>query len=279
MAIHNGYIYVASKNSIYYGYAVLACRSLKQAHPEAHVTLFTHSDFVTKESAIFDNVITNIPVHERAKMWAMARTPYDVTVYIDVDSQVEHTDVSKLFDLLEDNDYLHTQNPPYTVSNFDFAYIDKDKTIVPPVNGSFLVYRKSPLMVEMLETWFSEYLKQRSIPWNYDFASPHWQQFDMFTIWRLLFCQQDIHPAAYDSNFEKFRSLKGKLLNSRWNGSFSLRSQEYNGPIVITQIDSASYEHKCPVLFKEVVQIIKGCNNENGTAKQSEVDGFTLQIR
>ena len=134
-------------------------------------------------------------------------------------------------------------------------------------------------MIEMLETWFSEYLKQRSIVWNYDFASPHWQQFDMFTIWRLLFCQQDIHPTAYDSNFERFRSLKGKLLNSRWNGSFSLRSQEYNGPIVITQIDSTSYEHKCPVLFKEVVQIIKGCNNENGTAKQSEVDGFTLQIR
>tara|TARA_R110000803_G_scaffold78828_1_gene144131 strand:+ start:1596 stop:2435 length:840 start_codon:yes stop_codon:yes gene_type:complete len=279
MVSNNGFIYVASKNSIYYGYAVMACRSLKQAYPEANVTLFTHSGFVTKESDIFDNVVTGIPVHERAKMWAMARTPYDVTVYIDVDSQVQHTDVSKLFDLLGDNDYLYTQNPPYTVSNFDFAHIDKERSIVPPLNGSFLVYRKSNLMIEMLETWFSEFLKQKSVPWDYEFAYQVWQQFDMFTIWRLLFCDETTHTVAYDTNFAKFRQLQGKLINSRWNGSYTLRSQEYNGPIVITQIDGPSYQYACTSMFSEVAQIIKGCDIENGAVEESEVAGFTLQIR
>ena len=238
-----GFIYVASKNSLYYGFAIQACKSLKQAYPLANVTLFTHAGFVTDDADIFDNIVTGIPVHERAKMWAMARSPYD------------------------------------TVADFRYAYIDKEMTIVPPLNGSFLVYRKSDLMTQLLETWFSEYVKQQNSNWNFDFAHSEWQRFDMFTIWRLLFCNKDEYPSAYDSNFEKFRALRGELLNSRWNGPVALRSVEYNGPIVMTQIDKNCYEVLCPEMFNDVQQIIKECDVEDGTFEQSEVAGFTIEIR
>tara|TARA_R110000737_G_scaffold161400_1_gene189276 strand:+ start:285 stop:1124 length:840 start_codon:yes stop_codon:yes gene_type:complete len=274
-----GFIYVASKNSLYYGFAIQACKSLKQAYPLANVTLFTHAGFVTDDADIFDNIVTGIPVHERAKMWAMARSPYDITVYIDVDSQVVHPDVCKLFGMLGDKDYLYTQSPVYTVADFRYAYIDKEMTIVPPLNGSFLVYRKSDLMTQLLETWFSEYVKQQNSNWNFDFAHSEWQRFDMFTIWRLLFCNKDEYPSAYDSNFEKFRALRGELLNSRWNGPVALRSVEYNGPIVMTQIDKNCYEVLCPEMFNDVQQIIKECDVEDGTFEQSEVAGFTIEIR
>lgn len=279
MANNHGFIYVASKNPIFYGFAVQACISLKQAYPSANVTLFTHAGFVNKEADIFDKVVTGIPVHERAKMWAMARTPYDTTVYIDVDSQVTHSDVSKLFDMLGDNDYLYTESPSYTVANMNYAYIDKALTIPPPLNGSFLVYKKSPLMIDLLETWFSEYLLQRNSEWSYDFANIEWQYFDMFTIWRLLFVDKDVYPSGYNSDFEKFRSLKGELLNSRWNGPYSMRAAEYNGPIVISQIDGESYKTLCPQMFEDVLHTIKECDIENGTSEESEVVGVTLQIR
>ena len=80
-----GYIYVASLKKLYYELGIESATSLRDLYPEANITLFTHETFIDDDRPykIFDNVVTNIPIHRRAKMWCMARTPYDYTFYND----------------------------------------------------------------------------------------------------------------------------------------------------------------------------------------------------
>lgn len=185
--LNNGYVYVASLNPLYYELAILSAQSLKDIHPQSHVTLFTHDKFVDdRAEQLFDNIVTNIPVHRRAKMWCMARTPYDQTFYNDCDSVIVHPDISKVFDNLDDKIYM-TKNLVYTVSRKELEYIDKDRKWFPYFHGAVAWYQKNDANIEFIDTWWRAYVKQLYSPWPHgDWAFEIWQGFDMFTLWSML---------------------------------------------------------------------------------------------
>lgn len=228
-----GFIYVASKDKIYYELAIWSAISLREMYPEADITLFTHRSFVDDRASIFNSVVTGIPIHTRAKMWCMARTPYDLTFYNDVDSQIIHPNIRKVFDELEDCDMFFTESFWYTTANYKWAFIDKDKKIPVLYHGAVCAYKKSDLTIDFHQTWFKEYVKQRTRPWSFDFAYKEWQQFDMFTLWRL--------TSGKFPEFQRFtEGLRVKKGPKVYNATIHDKGtkEEYDGlPAVNMQID------------------------------------------
>lgn len=184
MIANKGYIYVASLKKLYYELGIESATSLRDLYPEANITLFTHEKFVDDDRPykIFDNVITHIPIHRRAKMWCMARTPYDYTFYNDCDSFVLHPDISKVFDGMGDKVYM-CKNLLHTVSSKVLTYFDNDGNF-PYYHGAVAWYKKTDFNIEFMETWWDEYIKQLHGPWDLPYDKI-WQKYDMFTLWRL----------------------------------------------------------------------------------------------
>lgn len=241
-----GFIYVASRDPIYYLLAVNACNTLKDYFPNAHVTLFTHSDYLEDDCQIFDNVIVDIPVHYRSKMWCMARTPYDKTIYIDADSVVMHKDIRTMHDHLDDCDMFFCPVTPYTTANIKWAFMDKAQTIVPPYHGAINGFNKSALTLDFAQTWFDEYVKQVSSPgWPYeDNHHKEWKIFDMFTLWRM--------TSGKWQEFERFNQLKIKTLPLRYIITAQHAPEDKHRP-VIHQVDTQTWKG-IPTFMKRVDQ-------------------------
>lgn len=261
----DGFIYVASRNRLYYELALLSCESLKSFSPKTHVTLFTHENFVDDRCKIFDNVITDIPIHVRTKMWAMARTPYKRTIYNDCDSQICHRDVSKMFNFLDDCDLFCGSNLLYTVGNLRWTYIDKARKHYPKYHGSMWGYNKTELNTDFMQTWFDEFIKQVSNPWPYgEKIYQDWQQFDMFTLWRM--------TSGLYEEFDRFKKLKIKILSRRWNTTTQDLPEDLDGPPVIMQIDKSTWQ-RMPNAWKNIE---KGMNDEKHQVEKRKITDPTL---
>ena len=202
MAKSEGFIYVASVRKLYYELAIQSAQSLRDLYPEANITLFTHEIWVDdRAEQLFDNIVTNIPINERAKMWCMARTPYDKTFYNDTDSIIAHPDIKKVFNNLGDK-ILMCQNRMHTVSRTDLMYYDKNRQHEVTYHGAVAWYSKTDLNLEFMQTWFDEYIKQSREEWKYEWADNIWQKFDMFTLWRM--------TCGLFKEFDRFKDAVGQ---------------------------------------------------------------------
>ena len=75
-----GFMLVASFSKPYYDAAVMCADSIKDFYPEAKIAIYTHRDWFQEEHRhLFDHVHLDIPAHVRAKLWALTKTPYDIT--------------------------------------------------------------------------------------------------------------------------------------------------------------------------------------------------------
>lgn len=248
-----GFIYVASRLKLFYELALYSAESLKDFNPHSNVTLFTHAAWVDERAEkLFDLIITDIPVHKRAKMWCMARTPYDRTFYNDVDSQVVRSGLSKAFSEIDDYDMMFTNGTWHATASHKFAFIDKNYTIKPTYHGAVCCYKKTDLTVDFMQTWFDEYHKQNTSPdWPYeDFADRSWKGFDMFTLWRMT-------SGRYDE-FDRFNQLKIKLGPKKYNSTIHDGPESVRKPFVL-QIDKDSIQRKMPNLYK---MLKKGIDDE-----------------
>lgn len=204
---NNGVIYVASLNKQFYNYAVNSATSLKDFSPSINLTLFTHEKFLDDRKKVFDNVITNIPIHHRAKMWCMARSPYNITAYIDSDTECWNTGFEGVFDELEDNDIAFTVSPIYSAGKLKWTVVDVEGKHTLRHQGGFCLYRKNDLVMDFHKTWYEEYLKQYHLPWNLPQYNESGKPWDMFTLWRL----------CNDPEFSRFKDLKIKEISVKYN--------------------------------------------------------------
>jgi len=130
---NNGFLYVATRRKGYYRAARNSAISLKDYYPDAHITFFTHEEWVQPDDyEIFDTVVTeNVPRDKRAKLWALDQTPYDLTTYMDCDMEVEHEDIQKIFDQIPDDiDVIFTANRPYNAALTKLSPDSKDDACV-----------------------------------------------------------------------------------------------------------------------------------------------------
>lgn len=230
-----GFIYVASRDPFYYLTAVNACNTMRDYFPDAHVTLFTHEKFLDSSCDVFDNVIVDIPNYYRTKMWAMARTPYEKTIYVDADSVVMHKDIRTMHDYLDDCDMFFCPVTPYTTGSVKWAYIDKAMTEVPKYHGAICGYNKTDLTIDFQNTWYEKYIEQSTTPgWPYE-ANHYreWKVFDMFTLWRM--------TSGKFTEFERFNHLNIKILPLRYIITAQHTAADKKRP-VIHQIDSQTWK-------------------------------------
>ena len=103
-----GYVIVASNKINFYRYAINLAESILDYYEDAKITLFCEEwMFEEQHRDLFDQVIW-CGNHYREKLWGMAKTPYDITMYLDADMECEHEDIAKVFDQLGDNEILLT---------------------------------------------------------------------------------------------------------------------------------------------------------------------------
>lgn len=233
---NKGYIYVASVNKLYYELGLESASSLRDLYPEANITLFTHDMWVdSRAEKLFNNIVTGIPIHRRAKMWCMARTPYDYTFYNDCDSLLVHPDIAKVFDGMGEKVYM-CENLLHTVSRRTLMYID-NKGNKPLFHGAVAWYKKNDLNIDFMNTWWSEFVKQVSEPWPFSY-SELWKQFDMFTLWKL--------TSGVVPGFDKFTGLV-ELGDRRFNCTIVDGGvTATNKPPVVIQIPRPTYKDNMP---------------------------------
>lgn len=257
-----GFIYVASCDKLYYELALISCQSLKDYYPDSHVTLFTHKEFLDNRAEIFDQVITGIPIHNRAKMWCMARTPYKKTLYNDCDSLIRHRDVKKIHDFLEDSDMFFGSQLEYTVSNYKWAFIDKACTIKSKYHGSLCGYVSSEIVLQFMQDWFDEYNKQQNSEWNYTEYYKEWKQFDMFTLWRM--------TSGLFPEFDNYKQLNIKIIPRRYNNTCCEIPQEFEGNPVITQISRSTWP-KMTTVWNNITMELQNAPNKIKTKSNNKI--------
>jgi hypothetical protein len=215
--ISKGIIFVASMSAAFYKAAVRCAISIKDYYPDARITLFTHQDFVNeKDVYLFEKIVVGIPVHSRAKLWALDKTPYDLTLYLDCDTEIWHEDISQIFDLLGDNDIAITNIREYAGKGTKVSNTENMTYHC----GMFL-YRKTEKVLEFMRKWWSEYLIQTAPGhWPYPEYNPKMKPWDQFTFWRLL---------------KGDPSIKVIILpdDARWNFIWVYNKNETDKPIVV----------------------------------------------
>lgn len=197
-----GFVLVASSHVNFYKMAVNCGESILDYYPDAKITLFTEERFVDHRADIFDNVIF-CDNHYRAKLWGMSQTPYDLTFYMDVDTEVRHKDIAKVFDELGDHDMMFTPLLEENEYCFRSRHFPAGSF---QLNGGVCLYNSSnPHVIDFIKEWDRRYRSQRASsghvylstsekPWwpknengddDYINYPKELQTWDQFTLWWL----------------------------------------------------------------------------------------------
>ena len=224
-----GYITVATKKISFLRSAINLCEGILDYDENAKVTLFTDQNFVdTEDLSMFDKVIVspedpdrNAPAGPREKMWGMANTPYDYTLYLDSDIEIIHEDIISVFDRLEDDyDMCWVELKKETARHFamwDWGNGDIDHLTH---CGGVCLYRASnPLVREFMTDWYNIHMDMRNsvnLPKEVKDIPREFHMWDQLTAWWLIW------------HSEKYQKLKWKFFDDgyRWNyySSFGFNS-------------------------------------------------------
>lgn len=213
-----GFVLVASKKYVFFKSAILCAETLREHYPDAKITLFTHDEWVNGECDIFDNVITSIPHDDRAKLWALDKSPYDLTMYLDSDIQIKDQEISTCFDLIPDDaDIMMTRIRPYAAAITEFPGGELIWHC-----GVFL-YRKNEIMCQLFRDWYHDFQEQQK-HWEFDekLYPKTLQSWDTWTFWKLL------HLDGYEDKINVSRFPD----DARWNFHY-LRYGELKGKSII----------------------------------------------
>ena len=222
-----GYVIVASNKINFYKYAVNLAESILDYNEDAKITLFCEEwMFEEIHRDLFDNVEW-CSGHYRAKLDGMARSPYDLTFYLDADMEVEHEDIANVFDEFNGYDVLFTA----LTDDRDYIYAERDfDTPEGPAKftlcGGVCLYDMSvPLIREFMDDWWDLTRRQMDREWWPDGYAESLRSWDQFSLWWLT----EKTPKYKDLNLG---IMKDDL---RWNyyNAFNWTITKPDGPVVV----------------------------------------------
>ena len=220
--LSNGFIFAAAVHSRYALAACMSAASIKDYFPEANITLFATADVIDGlDTSIFDRVVTEgVPNDKRAKLWALSKTPYTRTAYIDADTLIHTDEIANIFDQLGDNDIIFTKIRKYN-SNLN-GFIEDPEYIR---HGGIFVYNNSPDTIEFMSNWWNMWIESRAdgqfvlkYP-EYPARMGNWDQFFLFYL---------VKHTPHGLKLGFFEE------DARWNFVAGYREEELNGkPAII----------------------------------------------
>tara|TARA_R110000782_G_scaffold75375_7_gene150370 strand:+ start:126 stop:887 length:762 start_codon:yes stop_codon:yes gene_type:complete len=210
---NNGFLIVATVSKAYYVAAINLVNSILDFYPEAKITLFTEPElFDEQHRKLFDVVDLSAPHHKRAKLFALPKTSYDITAYIDADCEVRDEEISNIFDQLGKNDIVLTKIRAY--SGADLVISDTETMYW---HCGVFVYNNKKKTLQMMQDWWTEYDLQLSCTeWLWPQHSESMRLWDQYTFYRL-----------YTS--KKYKTVKIDVFpgeDARWNYVFNYKPEE-----------------------------------------------------
>jgi hypothetical protein len=219
----------------------MCAQSLLDFHPDAKITLFTHPEWVDDEAhGVFENIVTDdVPSSPRAKLWALSKSPYDRTMYIDADAEVMSAEIETAHDQLGPHQHMVMGLVrPYAAAASKFPAGELT------LHCGMFTYRKSDILYKMFDEWWVMWENQQ-VEWDLDpeqYPRELLQPFDIFTFWRLL----KLH------GYEEHINIGIWEEDARWN-FHGYRDSELNG--------------KSPILYHHT--ITKDRSHEKNIPKKS----------
>lgn len=232
-----GFLVVASKTHRFYSLAINLIESIKDYYPDAKICLVTEERFCDGRESIADHLIF-CGDRQREKLWALPKTPFDITMYIDADVSVQHEDIQKVFDHIENADLVFTELESEASKGFAVASWPGGEM---KLSGGIVLYDiRNPLVKEFMTDWYEYYYKQVNLEWwpDYKNGTPDFKlhpmklkQWDQFTLWWLT----EKNP--------KYKNLKMKIFEDsyRWNWYSIYNEKELSEKI--------NPENKPPIIF------------------------------
>lgn len=230
-----GYVIVASRTRAFYALAINLMESIRDFYPDANICFFTEQRFLDGREKVASQVEL-CDSHKRAKLLGMAKSPYDITFYIDADTECEHEDIKTIFDELGDHDIMFTGLPEDR--HYTYAEVFFPGGYFKLCGGVCLYDFRKPLVKEFMKDWYDLTVKQYAGTWwprkadgsedlyNYPASLKRW---DQFPLWWL-------------TNKEpKYESLKVGVLedDARWNFYSKYKYKHNHKPVVIRHYSSA----------------------------------------
>lgn len=233
-----GFLTVATNKRNFYTYAINLIESVKDYYPDAKYCLVTDEEFLDGREEIADDLILTTDdaiANYRGKMWGMARTPYDQTMYLDADMECQHEDVQYVFDDLRDRDMVFHELSKEREKYFAVKYFKwHGRQEHMKLCGGVCLYNSAkPLVREFMQEWYDLYCEQRAKLWRPDGFDPNefennLRVFDQTTLWYMT------------EQMEKYKDLNIGYFDDdiRWNyfsqyGYELLQSKSGKPPIMI----------------------------------------------
>jgi len=190
-----GFITVATRQKQFLIGAENLCQSILDHYEDAKVTLFTEQRFIDDPECQhyftdFDQVIATPSNTDREKMWGMANTPYDITMYMDADIEIAHDDIATVFDRIEDQDMMWVELKKETAHHFAEWDWGNGKIDHLTHCGGVCLYRSdNPLIREFMQDWYDLYLQSKAGEWapkETDGVPKSFFRWDQLPLWWLL---------------------------------------------------------------------------------------------
>lgn len=193
---NDGYLVVASKSKAFYYSAINLIESIKDHNPEAKTCLVVDKGISDDRVSVSDYVIYTEKENDyRAKLWGMAQSPFDRTLYVDADMECVHEDISIVFDQLGDHDMMFTKLSDERDAVFKNRHFPAGSF---ELNGGVCLYNSSDKkVINFMYRWWELYTLQKAdMWWPTDPETGRWDEvnygdrhdnkwWDQFTLWWL----------------------------------------------------------------------------------------------
>lgn len=146
-----GIIYIVSEKqpAWYYKEAVFSAKSVKRWNPKIPIALFSNMKNI---DTVFDDhyPVTGAENGHYDKVYALANSPYDDTIFLDTDTQALK-DISPLFDMLQQHDIAIAGEPSFLKEGQE-EVVGTDHY---NYNTGLIVYRKNEAVKKFLDQWYA----------------------------------------------------------------------------------------------------------------------------
>lgn len=204
-----GFLVVASNKPNFYKYALNLIDSIRDFYEDAKICLVTEERFLDSRGEELADDIIFCDDHYRAKLWGMAKSPYDITMYIDADMECEHEDICLIWNEMKDYDIVFpklTEDRSYIYSEWHFDSPEGRKSFS-LCGGACLYDMTKPIVREFIWDWWELTRMQMSGEWWPEGYSESLRSWDQFSLWWLT------------EKEEKYKELKVGIFDDdlRWN--------------------------------------------------------------